>query len=299
MGWRVIYIEESEKLSLYLDNIKITTMSNGDVTIPLSDIHTIIIDNIKVLISAQLINKCCENNICVIICSINHMPFSLIQPLNGNKENAAIQLRQIKWKELQKKEIHKLIIKNKITNQYKLLEYLKLENSCIEKLKEFANSIELGDVTNREGLSAKMYFKALFGKDFIRFNTDVINAGLDFGYQILRSQISKSVISKGLNPVFGIIHHGPENQFNLSDDIIEPFRPIIDAYCYKKLLQCNFFKQSNRIELVKLTTIYIKYGNNKQTIFNTINMFIDSIINYFETGDINKIQEISIDYESV
>ena len=79
------------------------------------------------------------------------------------------------------------------------------------------------DKSNREGLAAKVYFHELFGLDFRRFDDDIINAGLNYGYAILRSQISKTVIAKGLNPCLGIFHKGYDNPFNLSDDIIEVY----------------------------------------------------------------------------
>ena len=78
MGWRVLYIEESDSVSLYLDNVKVKRGSN-EFLFPLSDItFIIIIDNFKVLISLHLINACAEYNIPIISCGDNHHPLSIL-----------------------------------------------------------------------------------------------------------------------------------------------------------------------------------------------------------------------------
>lgn len=153
------------------------------------------------------------------------------------------------------------------------------------------------DKSNREGLAAKVYFHELFGLDFRRFDDDIINAGLNYGYAILRSQISKTVIAKGLNPCLGIFHKGYDNPFNLSDDIIEVFRPLIDQYAYRNLRDAIIFTKKNRIELIELTGKDAIINFQKQTIFNVISMFIDKIIYIFETGDIESYIPVRLIYE--
>lgn len=299
MGWRVLYIEESTELHLYLDNIKIIYNNNNPVVLALSDIHTLIIDNPKLSITTQLLNKCCEYNVNVIMCSIDHMPNVVVSPFSGNRLAPLLLRKQLAWDDASKAFVHKLIIQNKIRNQRRLLEYFKLSEVVIERLISYENEVEIKDTTNREGLAAKSYFRELFGPKFLRFNDDTINAGLNYGYSILRSQISKTLIAKGLNPTFGIIHYGPENAFNLSDDIIEPFRPIVDAYCFKNLKDTFIFKKENKLALIEASTISIEYGGVNQTLFNALSMYIESIILFFETGDYTKILDIRIPYEEI
>jgi len=151
--------------------------------------------------------------------------------------------QQIAWGNHIKEMIHKLIVTHKINAQRNHLEYINIDQSIISHLKAFENEVTLGDKGNREGLSAKMYFRSLFGKDFKRFNDDVINAGLNYGYSILRSLISRALVAKGLNTSIGFFHKGPNNPFNLSDDVIEPFRPLIDAHVFENLREEKIFKK--------------------------------------------------------
>lgn len=282
MSWRIIYIEESDRLTLYLDNLKIIHCDD-EILIPISDIHTLILDNYKINLSVQLINAITKANIALVICSINHLPTSLVIPHSGNSLTPLMLRKQIEWTQEIKSNVQRVIVKQKIRTQRNLLEYFKKSADVINKLELFEEEVEIADKTNREGLSAKMYFRELFGTNFKRFEEDIINAGLNYGYSILRSQISKTLISKGLNTALGFFHIGRDNQFNLSDDIIEVFRVMIDCWVYKNLINEKIFTKEHRFSLIRVTTKNMKYKGNIQSTFNAIAMFIDSLIRYVES----------------
>lgn len=282
MGWRVIYIEDSDRMTLYLDNLKVTKMEQQEVLVPLKDIHSLIIDNYKLVISVQLISKCAENNINVVICGIDHNPRAILIPQSGHHQMALELRKQISWDSDKKKLVHQALIRMKINNQINVINRLGINHSGLAHMYSFYNSVEVGDITNREGLAAKVYFRILFGDKFQRFEDDVINAGLNYGYSVLRSMINKVIVSKGLIGALGIIHYGPANMFNLSDDIIEPFRPIVDEWVYSNLRLCEEFTKEHRHELIRITTRKISINQQKHTIFNGVVLLVESMINYFE-----------------
>lgn len=296
MSWRIIYIEEAKSVRLYLDNIKIEK-ETGELTVPLADIHTLVIDNQMISITVPLIVKCSEYNINLIICSMEHMPVSYINPFTGNFQSAMMLKKQISWDEYIKGIIHKKIIKNKIENQYSLLKHFNLNINTISKMVDFSYEVDSYDLTNREGLAAKMYFREPFGTDFKRFEEDPVNAGLNYGYSILRSQISKTIIAKGLNPSLGIFHKGYNNPFNLSDDIIEVFRPLIDEYVYLYLKDAIIFKKEHRLQIISQTTKEVYIEGKRQTIFNAIRIYLEKIIECFETNDPEKYLSIRLIHE--
>ncbi len=266
-----------------LDNLKIKTDGEKELMIPLKDIHSLIIDNYKLVLSVQLLNKCAENNINVITCGADHNPVAIVIPHNGHHQMALVIRNQLQWDEVKRMEVHKLIVQQKIRNQCRALLLCGIEqNTNFDKLLSYIQEVTPGDITNREGLAAKVYFRLLFGPDFKRFESDVINAGLNYGYTIFRSQINKVVVSKGLLSSLGIIHKGPANMFNLSDDVIEPFRPIIDVWVYNHLRNAELFTKENRLDLVKLTTHKTTVEGQKQTIFNAMVLLVDSLIEYFD-----------------
>lgn len=284
MSHRIIYIEKCECLKLYLDNLKVV-FNHDELILPVSDIQILVIDNYKSNLSVPLINKLTEKNVCTIICGLDHLPKSYILPMNGNFAQSGNINKQIKWNETKKQEMHAKIVKAKINNQIEILRKNKKDISVIKKLNQFKQDVQLADMTNREGLAAKMYFRELFGDDFIRFNQDVINAGLNYGYSIIRSLITSIIVAKGYLPNLGIFHQGKQNMFNLSDDIIEVFRPIVDDYVFNYMMDDILFKQEHREQLIQLTSKKVWIDERKQTMANAIYVYIESIIKELETDE--------------
>ena len=283
MSHRIIYIEKCECLKLYLDNIKIIYNDN-DILLPISDIQILVIDNYKSSLSIPLINKLTENNVCTVVCGIDHIPKSYILPMNGHFSQSGNINKQIEWDNNRKQIMHQKIVIAKIHNQAEILKVNNKSQDVINKLYQFENEVQIDDVTNREGLAAKMYFRELFGDDFIRFDEDIINAGLNYGYSIFRSLISSIIVAKGYLPNLGIFHRGKQNMFNLSDDVIEVFRPIVDHYVYNNMMEDILFKQEHREALIQLTAKKIEIDGRKQTVNNAIYVYLESILKELETS---------------
>ena len=289
MSYRVIYIEKCEYLRLYLDNLKVE-VKKDTLLIPISDIQILVIDNYQSNLSVPLINKLTDYNVCTIICGVDHLPKSYILPMNGHFSSNGNLTKQICWNQERKDKIHARIVQMKILNQIEILKINNKDFDVEKKLYDFVDSVEIGDKTNREGLAAKMYFKELFGHDFVRFEEDVVNAGLNYGYAIFRSLITSIIVAKGYIANIGIFHKGKQNMFNLSDDIIEVFRPIVDDYVYNNMMEDIIFKQEHREELIQLTNKKISIDGRKQTVANAISFYLDSIFNYLNNqADLNQV----------
>ena len=288
MSWRIVYIEEADYLSLHLDNLKVTK-GNDETTIPLGDINSIIIDNYKTTLSVNLLNKCMDYKVNVVLCDMKHLPNTIIYPYSGNYQASLVLKEQLSWKEENIRRIWKIIVEGKIINQMKVLKENNKSIDVILKLSHYLNEIAPLDVTNREGLAAKLYFRELFGESFLREDENTINACLNYGYSIIRSMIARTLVAKGLNPHIGIYHKGQFNDFNLADDIIEVFRPIIDNYVYNKFLNETFFTREMRLNIVSSLTRKVRYNGKKQSISNVINAYIDSIVQALNTGNYSQI----------
>lgn len=284
MGFRTLYIRESDKLRLYLDNIVVET-NKGELTFLISDLKFLIIDNYKTTLSTQLINKLTENNVSVVLCNMSHLPGTIMLATNGNYASSGILARQMEWDECMKEKIHRLIVMAKIQSQIDILKRNNLSLSVIERLSQFKNEVQDADRTNREGLAAKMYFREMFGNDFQRFEDDIINAGLNYGYAVFRSLISTIIVSKGLLPNIGIFHIGKTNSFNLADDIIEIYRPIVDDFVFNNLINKELLLKEDRESLIALVDKKIQYEGKMHLINNTIEMYIESIIRCFDEND--------------
>ena len=212
------------------------------------------------------------------ICDEKHNPNLYIMPSNGYYKQLQSIENQIMWNKTLEEEVWNIIVKEKIRNQIKLLEKYYLSEK-IEKMKSLLSNVKCGDVKNQEGIAARIYFKEFFGDYFIRGGNDAINSALNYGYTILNSSISRAIAVRGYLPYLGINHSNKFNKFNLSSDLIEPFRIIIDEWVINNMLYKDVLERADRIRLVNLLNSKIKYKNKKCILINVIDSYVEEILN--------------------
>ena len=194
MSFRTVVITSQSKIS-YKNRFLVVKQDNDEKYIHLSEIDTIIVDSISVSISAYLLKEIADAKINMIFCDEKHNPFGELSPYYSRHNSSKKIKEQIKWTNKYKDDLWMKIVKNKILNQSLMLN--KIKNDKYDLLNSYIEEVVSGDKTNREGHAAKVYFNALFGKDFVRNNNDNINAALNYGYAILLSTINKEVIASG------------------------------------------------------------------------------------------------------
>ena len=182
----------------------------------------------------------------------------------------------------------------KLRNQIDSLILLDKASSSIGLLFEYMSEIDLADRSNREGHAAKVYFNALFGKKFTRVTqkeADAINSALNYGYSIFRAQMARLVSGYGLNPLLGIFHRDEYNQFNLVDDLMEPFRQFVDVWVYLNMLESDYLHYEDRLKLTNLLNIRVKYGNEFCNMTVALDKYIKAFMKCIENNG-----EAVIDY---
>ncbi|MDD8049433.1 MAG: type II CRISPR-associated endonuclease Cas1 [Thomasclavelia sp.] len=282
MSWRTVVVASNAKLS-YKNEYMI--IRNDEVQmIHLSEIGTLIIDSTAVVITSYLICELIKNKVKIIYCDNQRNPIGEIIPYYGNYNCSKRLKTQILWDKTSTETVWTEIIKEKIRNQADMLKYINSDN--YKKLYEYLDEVELFDPSNREGHSAKVYFDSLFGLKFSREDDNDINASLNYGYSILLSQFNKMIVANGLSTELGIKHINEFNNFNLSSDFMEPFRPIVDKVVY--LNKDKTFKE-NKLELVNIINHKVKINNKEQYITTAIGIYVKSVIKAIEDKDISKI----------
>lgn len=227
MAFRNVYIQNDVHIRIKNEQLLIQK-TEEEYTMPLEDINSICIESQRTNITTYALKKFIEHDIVVYICDEKHLPTGILIGTN----NYSRQLKNIKMqfnvsKPLNKK-IWKDIVNVKVQNQAETLRLLGINN--YEKLQEMTKGITSGDTTNVEAKAAQYYFKMLFGNNFNR-NIDCLeNSALNYGYAIVRGMIARTLIMYGFEPALGIFHHNQLNNFNLADDFIECFRPVVDLY---------------------------------------------------------------------
>ncbi len=286
MGYRQVIIKKSEKLH-FKDKQLIIDKDNQSTKIPLEDINYILIEDSTTIITTRLLAELGKNAISLIVCDEKHEPTSIMYPYNYHFKQLDVFTHQLEIDDSIKNEFWNQIVKRKIENSIRVLEMTSKEEFPISKLNEYINEVIDGDSKNREGLAAKIYFRSIFGSDFIRFYDDNINAALNYGYTILASAIIRNLAVYGLNTYLGIHHNSKINNFNLAYDFLEPYRSVIDKFVYDNkddiVLPLSF---EFRKKLINLLNKEVLHQNKKYTIEYSISLLIKSYIKSFSTGEI-------------
>ena len=166
-----------------------------------------------------------------------------------------------------------------------LLKNLNIEG--YQKLLEYIEQVEIADKTNREGHAAKVYFNLLYGMDFFRSEPNNINICLDYGYSILLSVLNREIVSKGYITQIGINHKNEFNQFNLSCDLMEIFRPLVDEIVYNNRELA--FDKEYKYKLIDVCNREVYIQGKSQYLTNAIQIFINNVFDFLEKEEERKI----------
>lgn len=215
-----------------------TTILSIKAKIPTEDIGLIILDHQRITITQPLMIKLLENNTAILICNDLHMPISLTLPMAYNDTFSEKVKYQLEASEPLKKQLWRQTIVAKLRNQSKVLELLEMESRSIDRM---SMRVRSGDPDNLEGQAANVYWDKLLKKYEVsrgRFEGPP-NHYFNYGYAILRSVIARNLVGSGCLPVLGIHHRNKYNPYCLADDIMEPYRPLVDLMIFKYLSKIN------------------------------------------------------------
>lgn len=272
MAFRTLIISTHCKLEYSLEYL---VYRGVDATkrIFLNEISTILIESTQVSITTSLINELVKRKIKVIFCDEKHDPIGEITPYNNSHNSSERILTQIERDKDTKDIIWKEIIKEKIkTESLMLRKYGALDASS--QLENYLLNVENGDITNREGHAAKVYFNNIFYDGFSRKENCDLNASLNYGYTLILSQFNRIVTAAGYLTQIGIHHKGQFNPFNFSCDLMEPFRYIVDQYAIKIYKEKLDFKK----ELVNMLSINLIINGREVSFSNALTIYFNSVI---------------------
>lgn len=226
MGFRNIKIDSNMKLQIKNQQLIIET---GDIiSIPLEDINCILIENQYVTLSSYFLQKVADMGIALYVCDEKHLPNAVLLPMVKHSRHFKILKYQMEAAKPLQKRLWQQIVIQKIRNQALCLKLL--EKPDAEELMKMCKEVQSGDRTHVEAKAAAFYFHSLYGLGFSRGDDCIINSALNYGYAIIRGLIARAIVCYGLEPSIGIFHHSELNQYNLADDMIEAFRPLVDLY---------------------------------------------------------------------
>lgn len=285
MSWRTVVISKRCKLDLSMGYMVVR--GEETVRVLIDEMAILMIENPAVSLTGCLLSELTNKKIRIIFCDDKRSPYAELQPYNGSHDSSLKIKQQSMWSMEQKLVVWTDIVREKICNQAKVL----LDNDKEDEtamLTQYVSEITFGDATNREGHAAKVYFNALFGKKFSRGQDNAVNAMLNYGYGLILSAFNREVTLNGYLPNIGLCHDNRFNSYNLSCDLMEPFRTIVD----RVVINTNpiEFGKEEKKELLSLLSSTIYIAGTYQTLLNGIKIYTRSVFEAINKTDITKIE---------
>lgn len=290
---RTLYFGNPAYLSLQNNQLKIKLAEDDVKTVPIEDIAYVILDNQRITISQGAMVALLDNGCSVITCDNHHLPTGLMLPLAGNSVQSERFQFQIEASLPLKKQLWQQTVQQKILNQAAVLQGKRGLDA--KNMLAWANAVRSGDVDNREAVAAAYYWKELFPDmpDFVRErNGRTPNNFLNYGYAILRAIVARALVSSGLLPTLGIFHHNRYNAYCLADDIMEPYRPIVDKYILEILEELKEYPDEltteHKAKILQIPVLDTYINGERSPLMNAVSTTTASLAKCF-LGDSRKI----------
>jgi len=287
VSFRTVVIKNRAKIETRLNWLVIR--AEEEKWINLAEIGVLIVESNACAITTQALSKLLQHNTNVVFCDEKHQPQGHLSGIYANHSTSGFVIRQSNWTDEQKGRVWQEVIKQKIEWQSKVLDAMFKMDSA-ELLRSYIPEVESGDITNREGHAAKVYFNALFGQDFGRRDVNETNSALNYGYAIILSNVCRDIVASGYCTQLGVHHINQYNQFNLASDLMEPFRPLVDMFLLDNIMSIkeddeerpkNDFKQ----KMSKILSSRVKIQNKEHYLDNAIQIYIRAVLKAVDEPD--------------
>jgi CRISPR-associated protein Cas1 len=275
---------DHQHLSAYRGFLVVTKDHEEVGRIPLDDIAAVVVHAHGVTWSTSLVVALAERGALMVLCGSNHAPVAVCLPLDGHHgQNARMRVQWETSKPLAK-QLWREVIVAKIRWQAAVLESRGVPADAFDLL---ARRVRSGDPDNVEAQAARRYWPLLMGEDFRRDRAaGDVNALLNYGYTILRSLLARSVVAAGLHPSIGIHHANRGNAFALADDLVEPFRPLVDAMAVQLKARGNLeVTPEVKRAFAGLIAVDLPGEADTTTVSGAATRLAQSLYRCFETGD--------------
>lgn len=290
MSWRVVVVTGSAKVDFKMDYLVIRALD--DIRrVHISEIAVLMLESTAISITAYALCELLARKVKVIFCDKQRNPYGELLPCSGSHDSTARIRQQIAWKNEVKQAVWTEIIRTKIRHQRDVL--LHHRKPQAELLTGYLQSLQLGDVTNREGHAAKVYFNALFGMEFSRAQITPVNAALNYGYGLILSAVNREISAAGYLTQLGIFHDNTYNAYNLGCDLMEPLRPLVDQAVVE--MRPEIFEKEEKHTLVRLLNAEVMLDGKHHVLLYALRLYCASIFRALQNGDVGEMR--MIEYE--
>ncbi|MBR5243041.1 MAG: type II CRISPR-associated endonuclease Cas1 [Thermoguttaceae bacterium] len=276
------------KLRVRYRQLQISLDGRDVDAVPLDDVAVVLLAHPQLSLSLATLQGLTAAGATIVVCDAKSLPCGLCLPLVGHHLSARRTRLQASVSRPLQKRLWRQIVRSKIEGQAAVLETLRGDDGGLRAL---AAATLSGDTDNREGVAAKKYWSQLFaGQKFKRDfdGGDPTNAALNYGYGVLRAIVARAVVASGLCPAFGIFHRNKYDAFALADDLIEPFRPVVDV-CVARLRDekrlTGELSTEIKSTLIRQLTGRYRVDGFQETIFEAASKATESLVRVYVGKD--------------
>ncbi len=248
---------------------------------PCEDIGVVLVDHPQTTYTHAALTELADSDVAVVICGRDHLPTAMMLPLADHSQvvwrlrdqlNASLPLCKQLWKQL---------VVAKIRAQANTLSK---ELPARKKLLALSKEVRSGDPKNVEAQAAKIYWANWLWQEDFRRDRDQpgINSFLNYGYAVVRAAVARAIVAAGLMPSLGIHHHNRANAFCLADDLMEPFRPLVDDQV-REMHRRGYanLDQEAKAELLELLTRTVRLKDQTGPLMVMLHRLVASLVKCF------------------
>lgn len=282
MVWRSVVISQPAKLKR--EHFSLVVEQDRSARVPFEDIAVIVLNHREITITHPVLSACGEYGIALYSTGDNHQPNGIFMPFLSHSRATRMLRLQLGIDKPSAKRAWAEIVKVKISNQGICLRLSGKSES--DRLDSYARRVRSGDSENMEAQASAYYFPQLFGRSFDRSQDSWTNAALDYGYSVMRGAIARALVAHGFMPSVGLFHRSEQNAFNLADDLIEPFRPLVDLHVCKNLpaIVGGSLAPSDKVSLVALLNNDVLMPRGQMTVLSAVEQATEALVRLYDGG---------------
>lgn len=273
MGFRTLEISQAAELHIKEGQLEVSS-SDGVALIPIEDLNQIMLHGANIRLSTMDLSILSQNKVAIMTLDEKFLPTAIVLPFEGHARQSKLMHAQVNTEKKKYLDIWIQVIKQKIINLSRALSIMGLKGA--EEISKYADTVTEDNVDYNEALAAKEYFE-FYHEGLNRRTEDPINSRLNYGYAVVRSLIARSLVSTGFHPTFGIHHDSQLNAFNLADDLIEPYRAIVDLVAHANIGSNVQLSKNERLELSHVLYNACIVDGIKVNVMSAIDMMVESL----------------------
>jgi CRISPR-associated protein Cas1 len=282
MVWRSVVINQPARLRR--EHFALVVEQEQAARVPFEDIAVIVLNHREVTVTHPVLSACAEYGIGLYATGPNHQPCGIFLPFQQHSRATRMLRLQLALDKPTGKRAWASMVQAKIRNQAACLRVFNPKDA--QRLDSLARRVRSGDVDNLEGQASAYYFPKLFGLGFYRSLDGWTNAALDYGYAVMRGACARALVAHGMLPTLGLFHSSEQNAFNLADDLIEPFRPLVDLHVstHRKNDDATELSPADKAELVKLLHVDVLMPRGMMSVLSAVEQAAESLARLYEEG---------------